>query len=521
MQNVSEQFKQAIYAPAVTVRGKVTFDISDTTIEQDIIDTTVSSQYILSDKEQLTDKERENSYNLMTWEPDRFKLDGSFSFAAEVLENNRNVGWVSNNLCNELGEFSPYETLVFEFGFEHSSIGITITFDTYNNEYAKVFTINAYDENNNLIHSEDVIDNNVVQAAIYGQFYLYRKIEIIVKKWSKPYRRARAVEVDFGIVRVYTDNNLNKMDLIEEMDITSSTLSSAEFKFTVFNENREFNILNPQGFYKFLQERQQIIPEIGVDIGGATEYVRLGQFYLMDWVSDEGSQTATFTARNIIDIIANYEYENLLAKVNYNLYDMAVEILEMCGVGSYEIDIALKDIPTLGLVKLTDCRMILQMISIASMSNVYVSKGNKVVIKQSTLVMGEPKDTIDMDAMYTESQIELMPIVKSVQVAYYSNIETKLEVMVNNNVEKGNSIKVDNTLINTEVMATNAGNWLLRQLSYRAKYKANFIGNPAHELNDIVIIEDSYNQNNSAIITKNELTYQGYLEGKTELRGII
>jgi hypothetical protein len=523
MQNVSNEYKESVYAPIRTTKGRVTFDISDVTARGDVNDISTTTESILSNKQQLINQKREQSLNLATWEPNRLKLDGSFTFPDDTIENNGELGFVSDNLCDGNGDFSSFPTLAFIFGESHSSMGITVTFDVLNNEYAKEFTINAYDASNNIILSQNIIDNTEVQLVSLGQYFEYKKIEVIIKRWNKPYRRARVVEVDFGVVRVYTDNNLIKMNLIEEMDLTTSTLPSSEVKFTVENANREFNILNPEGFYKFLQERQQVIPELGVVLeNGNTEYVKLGEFYLMDWISDEGSLTATFTARNIIDIIATYEYENLIAKANYSLYDMAVDIFTLCGVENYEIDTALKDISTLGLVKKTKCRNILQMIAIAGMCNVYVSKDNKVIIKQGSLSIGNSVDTIDMDNMYKEPKIELEPILKSVEVTYYTDLDTAQRIIVNNqDIDKGEGLKVDNTLINTLEGATNVVNWILRQKSYRAKYTANWRGNPAHEPNDIVIIEDSYNQNNKAIITKNELTYQGYLEGKTEARGLI
>lgn len=521
MIKVSPAYKKAVYAPTRMVKGRVTFDISDTTIANDIITTTTTPEFVVSDKKQLTDKVRDNTYKLATWEPNRFKLDGSFTFADKVVKNNKNVGWVSDNLCNELGEFSPYEVLTFEFGFEHSSMGITITFAE--DEYATDFTIVGY-KDNIAVDSVDVVDNNDIQAVVTGQFYLYDKIEVIIKKWSEGYRRARVTEVDFGVVRVYTDDNLIKMDLIEEMDLTATTIPSGEFKFTVYNQNREFNILNPEGFYKFLQERQQVVPELGVMLDdNSVEYARLGKFYLMDWTSDEGSLTATFTARNIIDIMSSYNYENLSSKSNYSLYQMAIDILNICRVTNYEIDPALKNIITSGLVKKTNCRNVLQMIAIAGMCNVFVDRDSKLILKQNPLTPGDAVDTIDMDNMYQEPKIELDKIVKSVSVSYYIDLETSLVyTKQNNDVKEGDNLKVDNnTLINTVEQATNVANWILKQKKYRAKYTANWRGNPAHELNDIVIIEDAYNQNNKSVITKNELGYQGYLSSKTESRGLI
>ena len=523
MYPVSDNYKEAIYAPVRTVKAKVTFDISDTTIAQDTITTDVTSEFTVSDKSQLTDKKRDNTYNYATFEPNRFRLDGSFSFADDVITNNKDVGWCSTPLCDDISAFSTPQVLTFTFLNAHSSIGITVTFDTLNNEYATEFTIRAYDGNNIVLYTADVINNNLVQVATLGQFYLYKKIEITINKWCKPLRRSRVTEVDFGVVRVYTDENLIKMSLIEELDLTTSKVPSAEFKFTVENANREFNILNPVGFYKFLQQRQQVIAELGIDVGGTVEYVQLGNYLLWDWISDEGSLTASFTAKTNLDLMSSFNYENLIAKSNYNLYQMAVVMFNICGITNYEIDGALQSINTLGLVKKNNCKNILQMISIASCSNMYVSRDNIIVIKVSDLSIGTAVDIIDMDNMYKEPQIQLDAIVRGIDVAYYSNLDTKQVVNVNSpGVTIGDLLKLENnTLINTPIRATNIANWILRQKNYRAIYTANWRGNPAHELNDIVTIEDSYGQNKNAFITKNELNYQGYLSGKTELRGEV
>lgn len=522
MYQVSNEYKEAVYAPIRTAKAKVTFDISDITAIGDVNNITTTTEAILSNKQQLIDKNREQSYNLATWEPNRFKLDGSFSFADESLVNNKELGFCSDILCGEDGTFSSYPTLTFTFNNNHSSMGLTITFDVPNNEYATDFTVTAYDVNNLVIDSIDVENNTLVQAALLGQFYQYRKIEVVIKKWCKGNRRARACEVDFGVVKVYQDNNLIKMSLIEQLDLTTSTVPSAEFKFTADNANREFNILNPVGFYKFLQQRQKVLAELGIEVSGTTEYVPLGSYLLWEWTSDEGALTASFTARTNLDLMSSFDYENLVAKSDYSLYQMAVDIFAICGITNYEIDAALQSLYTNALVKKTNCKNVLQMIAIAGCANIFVTRENVITIKISQEVLGVEVDTIALDDMYQEPQIVLDKIIKSVEVTYYTDLNTKTIITASNaGIVIGDVLKLENnTLINSEVQAINIANWILKQKNYRAIYTANWRGNPAHELNDIVIIEDGYAQNKNAIITKNELSYQGYLSAKTEARGL-
>lgn len=524
MYPVSQEYKEAVYAPTRTVKAKVTFDISDVTAKDDVSNLATTTEATgISDKDQLINGQREQSFNLATWEPNRFKLDGSFSFPDDVLANNGEMGFVSENLCDVEGSFAEYPNLTFEFTNPHSSIGITVTFDALNEEYATEFNLAVYDGGNNLIASIDVENNDKVQCDVNYLLSNYKKVVVTIKKWSVGERRARIVEIDFGLVKVYDDNNLIKCSLIEELDLTGSQLPSAEFKFTVDNVNREFNILNPTGFYAYLQQRQQVDVQLGVLVGAAYEWVPLGDYLLWDWTSDEGSLTASFTARTSLDLMSSFEYENLTAKSSYSLYQMAVDMFALCGITNYEVDTALQSITTKALVKKTTCRNILQMIALAGCANIFVTRDNVIKLVINPSIIAPQVDDIDLDNMYEEAKIELEPIVQSVQVSYYADLDTSTAITVNNlSVDSGEVLKLENnTLINTSAHATNVANWLLRQRTYRAKYSLNWRGNPAHELNDVITIENTYGTAKKAIITKNSIEYQGYLAAKTEARGVV
>lgn len=516
MYNTSGEYKNKVYAPERETKARVTFDFSDVTALSDVTTINTPTQFALSSKMQLIDRNR-GLNNLATFEPGRFKLDGSYSFAD--LNNVGEVGFCSSEICGADGTFTNSQVLEFILGSnQHSSAGITLTFDVLNSEYAVDFIVKAYNATA-LVKTIAVTNNTEIQPIILGPFDNYSKIEVIITKWNKGNRRCRISELDFGFYRVYTDNNLIKLNYIEELDLTSSQIPSSELKFTFDNSNKEFNILNPIGFSKYLQEQQKLLAEIGVVIDGTVEYVPLPEMLLKGWQSDEGSLTTTFTARWIIDKMAGYFYENLTAKSNYTLYDLVVVIFQICGITDYIIDASLQSIPTLALIEKTDCKTILQMVSIASCSIVYVSRDNKIVIKpiglQNTAV-----DTIDLDNMYKVPQISLDEIVKSVEVSYYTDLDTSTIVTVNNsNITEGKVLQLNNTLINTSVRATAVANWILAQKNLRAIYTANWRGNPAQELADTISIESGYNITKRTLLTKTELEYAGYLRGKSELRG--
>src|SRR5690606_31567317 len=161
------------------------------------------------------------------------------------------------------------------------------------------------------------VNNTLTTYVLVQGLDNYGKIVITIKKWAKPYRRARITEVDFGVIKDYEDDKLIKLNIIEEMNIISDTIPSNEIKFTIDNSSREFNILNPEGFYRFLKERQEVKAEIGVEVAeDEFEFIPMGKFYLVDWQSDEGALTSTFIARDIFELLENKEYTSKIGRAS-------------------------------------------------------------------------------------------------------------------------------------------------------------------------------------------------------------
>lgn len=381
MITVSKEFKKAVYAPTRSCKAKVRFEILDLTAFKDNTKT-VSSECIISRKDQLTNKIRAMSNKYATFEQDYFKLDGSFILPpkpTEMLDNE--LGWWSNSLCDGNGIFNPYQVLEFNFSKEHSSAGLTIYFDILNNEYATEFDIDVYGSTG-LIKNDSIIANTDSRYIYVSQLSNYKRIVITIKKWCKGYRRVKITEVDFGIIKEYTDSNLIKMNVLQELNPTSSTLPADELKFTVDNSNREFNVLNPEGFYGFLNEGQECFPEIGVElVDGTIEYIPVGKFYLKNWQSDEGTLTTTFNARDILDSLSNDEIENNTSR-DITLYDLAVEVMKASNIENYTLSNNLKLIKTKALHKKMSYRNLVQLIAIAGMCVAYADNLGTFHMKQ-------------------------------------------------------------------------------------------------------------------------------------------
>ena len=683
---VSSKFKKAVYAPTRTAKAKIRFEILDLTAFKDNAKT-VSSEAVISRKEQLTNKIRSMSGKFAVFEKDYLKLDGSFIIPPKPNEMiNGELGWWSNSLCDDNGAFNPYQVLEFNFSKEHSSAGLTLHFDILNNEYPVEFDIDVYGTAGELIKHDSIVNNNKSIYVYIAQLSNYKKIIITIKKWCKGYRRSKVVEIDFGIIKEYEDSDLIKVNVLQELNPTSSTFPADELKFTVDNSTKEFNILNPQGFYNFLKEGQECFVDMGVELeSGEVEYAQVGKYYLKLWQSDEGALTTTFTARDILDSLSNTEVENTSTR-DITLYDLAVEVMKASNIENYALSNNLKLIRTKGLYKKMSYRSLLQLIAIAGMcvaysdnlgtfhvkqlisaktvidsinvSNaenisskdqvinnilepsfniatfekdrfkldgsfvipqqdmkgyevgwwsdvlcndigtfttplkleinlskdhnsknfqllfdttnneyasefdikVYAADGSvkinetiinsksrffyennllensrkiKIVIKKWSkgyrrarvveIGFDLPADNITFDNIYKEPQIELNQAVKAVEVTYYpTDLENKVTyTAMDNNIKEGTILKLENSLINKQEDAKNVAEWLLKESNNIATFKVDWRQNPALSLSDKVSIENGYGTNNVAYITKQELNYEGYLNGRTEAKGAI
>ena len=433
------------------------------------------------------------------------------------------------------------------FGELHNSIGLSIAFDEKANEYASDFDIIVYGEADALLYTFNVVGNEKSSYIIENPLTNYKKIRAEIKKWARGNRRARIVEIDFGVIQEYTGEKIINLDIIEETDLIGSTIPSNEINFTLDNQDRAFNILNPEGIYNFLMQKQIVNVSFGLKINDDPEeyeYVSLGKYYLVQWQADEGALTATFTARDIFDSLELIEYKSTLT--NITLYDLALDIILKSGVKDYFIDEFLKQETTLGFTDALSARQALQDVAIAGRCIVFQDRKGVLNIKKFETItfstgyitfpspdlytgMVSPEvdndydyQVIDFDNVFAEPQIALIEPVASLAFTIFDGSQEPPVMNFNNPaIINGISYKIENPLINDEFHAADVANWMFGEYNLRAKYTANWRQNPALECTDVILVEDSFGKKKKSRITRQEYDFEGYLGGVTESRGGI
>jgi hypothetical protein len=542
MAQVSNLFKNKIYSSDRSIQAKVSFEILAVEAYEDA-SFTVSGEAPISRLSQAINKIREMSHKYATYETDYFRLDGTFYIPPKENEGDSELGWWSDVISDQDGIFTTNPTVTFTFTKPHSSIGLTFTFDNQANEYPSEFSVKTYSATDVLLVSQTITNNS--SSIYYFDVPLdnYSKIVIEIIKWAKPYRRARLVEVDFGVVREYTGDKLISFKVIEEMDLLTSTVPSNEMQFVLDNSDQLFNILNPNGIYRYLVPNQEMTAQIGLLIGeNKYEWIPMGKYFLTEWTVEEGAMTSTFVGRDIFTKLEAVDYTTLLQDTN--LYDLAEDILIKSEVEKYQIDETLKLIPTKGFIEPIKVRQALQMIAIAGRCVVRQVRDGAIVIEhfeeltfdtgyitfagqefagptvRPQIYIDYQFQIIDFDTVFNAPKISLSQKVTHVIIKVHETAEIVTDVkFVNPGVIEGIGYEINNPLINTQEQASLIADFMFREYNLIADYTANWRQNPALECGNVILIEDSFSNKQKARITKQEYNFAGYLDGITEAKG--
>jgi hypothetical protein len=514
MQTVTNGFDTVISGNNEQGAALVEFEILDVDSNTDASETVTGEAYF-SKSDQIYNQVRFMSGKYATLEEDYWLLDGSFTLPPRPEETGYEVGWWSEELSSTGGTFTNSQVVTSDFTINHNSIGVTITFDFNTNEYARDFTIEVYDSLSVLIDSVLIVGNTLSKYVWEKNLSNFRQIVITITKWKSANRRARITEIDFGIIKEYTDDDIIKLDVIEELDTINNQVSSNEMSFVINNLDKSFNILNPAGIYPYLQRKQKLKPYLGVYVGGTPEYVPMGVYYLTEWKSDEGTLTASFIARDILDILDQNTFisKTFTSKTLKYIID---ELMTDNSITDYVVDSALSSIIVTGTLPEATYKSTLQTVCIAGQAVIYSDRFGCIQIKQLTNTASV--STIDFNLVYNIPQIKLNKLINTINVVYGSNLYTLVDVDKPAD-EQTLSVKIDNPLISTLSHAENVADWVLSEVKKRFLYDINWRQNPALESGDIVTVEDDFSENKSMRITKQEFNYQGYLGGKSTGKG--
>lgn len=512
------QMTSLTYDPYVDERS-TTLKVSYELIDTDAADTatpTVSGECEISKLAQSHNKVLGMTKKLATLETDYCELDGTFIFPDQV--DNGEVGWWSDAISGADGTFASNPYLEFSFLANQTSAGFTIVFDDMANEYCSEFTIQAFNSLNALIGNLAVTGNTKSVYIANLPVENYRRIRITFTKTANPYRRVRICEFVFGFFQIFTKDDIKSLSLIYETVLSTDTLPTNQMIMTIDNTDRRYNILNPAGIYKYLQQGQGLSVQIGVGPDNNIEAVNMGRFYFAKATAEDNSMTAQITAYDMLYFLTDTKCRigstgswTVAAAVAAVIADSGLNIATVIDsvVGTRVIG---KAIP-----QEASHREALRLIAQAGRCSCYFNREDKLIFDE--IAVQTPVDTLDNDNMYSPVKVSDIGRINTVEITVRDEYANTTTVYSANNVAADEIILAKN--INNPLANQETANWLLSVYGNRSKYEAAERGNPAREFGDTVMIYDAYGENRNAVVIKEQYDFNGKLGASTVAQGGI
>lgn len=506
------------YRPFPTVRDvdfRIAFSVMDTNAKKDTTVLTASDPGVFNNPRATVNDVHEPTAGYIALERDLWRLDGAFSSLPDDLSGIETGMW-SEQISGSDGVFA--EPIVYRYTFSSpiSTLGWTLTFDPKTHQHASRVKITAYGENGTTVLDTGEYDNN--DDVMMLQHYVgdYYAVEFAFLATSEPLRRLRLTEVDFGLTKSYDRNALGSVKIIYGADVLSRSLPMRELVFTFDNADKQYNLLNPDGVYQYLQEGQEITAS--AVIGGVPVDMGVFRFTKAD-VSRSGivpeitAHDAVYALDGSVFTGATGAEMTLSSAIAAVLGDFDLPV-------RYEGDIASR-LVTLSPPADVSVRECVRLLAQAAMSAVYIDRAGTLLFSEMAQA-NSPVSEITADELYDYSGVSISDPVHGVKLHVTSGFEFD---------EKENPIRYTYTAGSLDVgaivtsfqnpcVAKSAGAsvaaWLLAGLGRRKNYAVKNRCDPAVEIGDTIAAADIFGNFENAVVTGVEIDYDGTLHAVTK-----
>ena len=257
---------------------------------------------------------------IATFEDDFWLLDGSFWIIGEDIVDTEDLGYFSGQMSGSNRQFTTNPKVVITFIGNVSTYGLTIQSPKSN--VIDSLIVRWYSSSSiNPIATKTITGNTEEDIIITETVPEYNKLEIEFTKTKDPYRFIKVYNISYGISKILDSEVMSSAVIYDECSPISKELAIGTLDFTLYSTVDDFNILNPSGIYKLLQDKQKFEVYYKGDL--------YGTYYLKDWDSTTDNNF-TFHAENVFGSMAETDFDGDFY-VNKNAKTLITEIVSDAG----------------------------------------------------------------------------------------------------------------------------------------------------------------------------------------------
>lgn len=292
-------------------------------------------------------------------------------------------GFISSLMSDGEGNFSTPPVITREFSLKHIFPGLTLTFDTRQQEWPLEVTADFY-LNGEVVDTQTVSITSV-QTTISTTATEIDKVTITFDR-CLPYRRPRLENVLYGLNVQFVNKDIVSTQQKHDVDPLSRRLPTETVQFTILDYEHKYDPDNPAGIYAYVDKNSPIEIQFGYELpDGSVERLKPDNYVLNAKPSAQNNQ-ATFNGTGLIGSLTGTFYKSKLG--SESLYDMAQEVLLDAGLtlteqgeNPWEIDNALKNMFTTAALPIDTHMNCLQLIAHAACCRLYTDDDNIIHIR--------------------------------------------------------------------------------------------------------------------------------------------
>lgn len=314
-------------------------------------------------------------------ELNRWALDGK-SLLVPTGEDVQD-GFISSLMSDAEGNFTTPPVITREFSLKHIFPGLTLTFDTRQQEWPLEVIADFY-LNGEVVDTQTVSITSV-QTTITTTATEIDKVTITFDR-CLPYRRPRLENVLYGLNVQFVNKDIVSTQQKHDVDPLSRRLPTETMQFTILDYEHKYDPDNPAGIYAYVDKNSPIEIQFGYELpDGSVEWLKPDNYVLNAKPSAQNNQ-ATFNGTGLIGSLTGTFYKSKLG--SKSLYNMAEEVLLDAGLtlteqgtNPWEIDEALKDMFTTAALPIDTHMNCLQLIAHAACCRLYTDDDNIIHIR--------------------------------------------------------------------------------------------------------------------------------------------
>lgn len=314
-------------------------------------------------------------------ELNRWALDGK-SLLVPTGEDVQD-GFISSLMSDAEGNFTTPPVITREFSLKHIFPGLTLTFDTRQQEWPLEVTADFY--LNGAVVDTQTVSITSVQTTISTTATEVDKVTITFDR-CLPYRRPRLENVLYGLNVQFVNKDIVSTQQKHDVDPLSRRLPTETMQFTILDYEHKYDPDNPAGIYAYVDKNSPIEIQFGYELpDGSVEWLKPDNYVLNAKPSAQNNQ-ATFNGTGLIGSLTGTFYKSKLG--SKSLYDMAQEVLLDAGLtlteqgeNPWEIDNALKNMFTTAALPIDTHMNCLQLIAHAACCRLYTDDDNIIHIR--------------------------------------------------------------------------------------------------------------------------------------------